>query len=364
MTKIALITDLHFGVRHNSPFFLTKQWTFLHDQFIPYVLDHDIKTIFILGDIFEDRKQLNVMILKKTIEFFSQLESNHIETIVLLGNHDYYWRNNHELNSLTDILKPFKYIRLATEAHFNTFEIDKIQIACCNWLFEYNYDIFHEFIQSTTAQLLLGHFEINGFPIQTQMLCEKAFLNSDHFKHIKRVLSGHFHKRYTYNNITYLGNPYQTTWGENEIKGFHVYELSTDQLNFIANPEKTFHYITYNEQLNITDFDYDIYKDKIVKVYNNYHLDTNVFNNFINKLSKVIYHLDIVATSNEHDNELLTETVNRQNNCNDNNETDQMYELMINYIDNNINTDFDNKNFIKQTIREIYDEATNKLLSG
>ena len=69
-----------------------------------------------------------------------------------------------------------------------------------------------------------------------------------HFSHFDYVFSGHFHKQSTSGNVSYLGNTYQIYWNdEGEERGFHIFDLETQNLEFIKNPNKMFHKIYYDE---------------------------------------------------------------------------------------------------------------------
>ena len=63
--KIAIVTDMHIGVRGDSKIFLDHQERFFSEVFFPYIDEHDIKIIFDLGDTF-DRRKFNIRILIST----------------------------------------------------------------------------------------------------------------------------------------------------------------------------------------------------------------------------------------------------------------------------------------------------------
>ena len=53
--KIAIINDTHFGVRNDHQGFLDYMFQFFDEQFFPYLIENDIKTVFHLGDVFDRR---------------------------------------------------------------------------------------------------------------------------------------------------------------------------------------------------------------------------------------------------------------------------------------------------------------------
>jgi hypothetical protein len=96
--------------------------------------------------------------------------------------------------------------------------------------------------------LCLGHFEIKGFEINKGQFDETG---KDHgtFKNFNRVFSGHYHIRSTLGKISYLGCPYQLTWGDYEDKkGIHIYDLDNNTTEFIENTDSPSHVkITIND---------------------------------------------------------------------------------------------------------------------
>jgi hypothetical protein len=53
MTKIAIITDQHAGVRNDNSVFLDFQQKFYDNVFFPVIEKHGIKTVIDCGDCFD-----------------------------------------------------------------------------------------------------------------------------------------------------------------------------------------------------------------------------------------------------------------------------------------------------------------------
>ena len=109
--KILLLTDLHFGVKSDSPIFHEYQKLFFDDILFPYLDTHSIDTMIILGDVFDRRKYTN----HQTIEhckknFFDVLEIRNIQIHNILGNHDVTFKNTNRLNSPNLLLREYKNI--------------------------------------------------------------------------------------------------------------------------------------------------------------------------------------------------------------------------------------------------------------
>ena len=90
--KIAIVTDIHIGVRGDSKVFHEVQRKFFQEVFFPYIDEHGITTVFDLGDTFDRRKYINYASLQKGKEFlFDELAKRDIDFHALIGNHDTYY---------------------------------------------------------------------------------------------------------------------------------------------------------------------------------------------------------------------------------------------------------------------------------
>ena len=102
--KIAIVNDTHFGVRNDSPLFLQHILNYLQHTFIPYLLENKIDTIIHLGDFFDRRKYVNFNTLASVRkQFVEPLHQHNILMYVTLGNHDTYYRNTNEINSIKEL---------------------------------------------------------------------------------------------------------------------------------------------------------------------------------------------------------------------------------------------------------------------
>jgi metallophosphoesterase superfamily enzyme len=114
--KTAIITDIHFCIRNGSPYYAERYRLFFENIFFPYIDKHNIKTILCLGDTFEDRKNLNILGLKAACEmFFDEALKRDIKIISILGNHDVFFRNTNETNSMDIIESSYKNVYIVNE---------------------------------------------------------------------------------------------------------------------------------------------------------------------------------------------------------------------------------------------------------
>jgi DNA repair exonuclease SbcCD nuclease subunit len=351
--KIAVITDQHFGARNDSIHFLDYYEKFYKDTFFPTLDSNGINTVLILGDTFDRRKYVNFYSLKRTKEmFFDELAKRNIQVHMLAGNHDTYFKNTNDVNSVDLLLKEYNDINVYDEPI--TININDTSICMMPWICPENYEESIQMLANTEADICMGHFEIAGFAMHRGMPSLEG-LNRELFRRFDCVFSGHYHHRSTSDNITYLGNPYELTWQDyNDPRGFHLFDLDTRSLEFIVNPNVMFHRITYDDKENsiteINNKDLNKYTNTYVKVVVLNKTNPYLFDKFMDSLYKV-NPIDITIAEDFTD---LTEGV-------ENDMIDQAEDTMTiigKYIDGIKEEHIDNEK-LKTVLKELYVEALN-----
>lgn len=223
-----MTSDLHLGIGHNDQIWL-DQSVRLIEQIIDECHKRDIYTLTILGDLFHDRKNIYVKTLDTAIRIADLLKKNGIRTGILLGNHDVFYKTENTLNSLA-MFREYDNIDI----------IDEPKIVDDVGFVPWNCDI------NLPVKTLLGHFEINSFPVTNSRMFDKAHYNPSDFSQYEKVISGHFHIPSTKGNITYLGAPYHMTFNDvGSLRGFYVFD--NGDLEFIEFNGIKFYYISSEE---------------------------------------------------------------------------------------------------------------------
>ena len=346
---IALITDQHFGARNDSVHFLDFYEKFYRDTFFPTLEENDVKRVYILGDTFDRRKYVNFYSLKRTKEmFFDPLYDGGYEVMMLAGNHDTYFKNTNEVNS----------IRLLLQEYPNITVIDKPEtdsgICLIPWMCAENFEECIREMERTTADICCGHFEIAGFAMYRGMPSEEG-LDRGMFRKFNHTFSGHYHHKSSDGDIHYVGNPYELTWQDyNDPRGFHVLDLDADTLEFIGNPNRMFHRIVYDDKASsineIMAMELNQYKDKYVKVVVTNKTNPYLFDKFMNNL----YGINPADVTIVEDANLLTEEM--ENDTID--EAEDTLTIINKYVDALQNDGIDNGK-LKNMMRELYVEAVN-----
>jgi DNA repair exonuclease SbcCD nuclease subunit len=231
--KLALLSDIHMGVRKNSEIFLQSQIDFLKNQFVPYLKENNIKNIFWLGDLFDNRSSTNTKIMNSLYDFFENDMKDFISYIIV-GNHDTYYNSSVQVNSLK-FLSNFKHVELIEE--IKTIEIESCKITLVPWITDNN-EFIKEF-RKTSCDVCMGHFNIYGFHFNKFKISDDGF-QSKIFGNCKKVFTGHFHIRNSQKiqdtEIIYIGSPYQLTRNDiDENRGFTVLNLPDLSYDFINN---------------------------------------------------------------------------------------------------------------------------------
>ena len=111
--KICILGDCHLLIRNGAISFNKYFEKFYLNIFFPYLLNNNIKIVIQLGDLFHDRKIVNINGLNYAKKyFFSKFDEYDIKMISILGNHDIYHKNTLEINSPTLVLNEYKNIEI------------------------------------------------------------------------------------------------------------------------------------------------------------------------------------------------------------------------------------------------------------
>ena len=352
--KIALLNDTHFGARNDSPAFLEYFMRFYNEIFFPYLKENNIKTLIHLGDVVDRRKFINF----KTAHTFRQdfmhrLYKEGIDTHIILGNHDTYYKNTNEVNAINElcttydgIKEPWIYDKAVTKNFGGT------DICLIPWICDDNYEHSINEIENSKAQIALGHLEIKGFEMHSGHMNMQG-LEKSMFHRFEKVLSGHFHKKSDDGHVYYLGTQYEITWSDYRCpKGFHIFDTDTRELTRISNPIRMFRKIVYNDKK-------ENYLKKDISEFNNTHIkviveektDVNQFNDFLDRLHNDIstYEVNVIEDSYN---------INSPADVNVLDQGEDTKTFLENYI-NSLDTELDKSKLVAH-MREFYNEVQDK----
>ena len=173
--KIALITDTHFGARNDNVNFNEYFYNFYEGLFFPYLQQNNIKHCIHLGDLMDRRKFVSYRILKDFRERFIQpFNYLKINLHILVGNHDIYFRNTNDVNSLQELLgERHDNIHLYPEAQ--EVDFDGFPILMMPWINPQNEIYSFGMMDETKADTMMSHLEVVGFEMHGGHTSESGF---------------------------------------------------------------------------------------------------------------------------------------------------------------------------------------------
>jgi DNA repair exonuclease SbcCD nuclease subunit len=344
--KFAILNDTHCGIRNSSDIFLDNADKFYSELFFPYLIDNNINHIVHLGDIFDNRKFINFRALHRHRKMFlNKLREYKITMDIIPGNHDTYYKNTNDLNSLKELLGHFTdCINIIMEP--TVMNYDGLDFALLPWIAQDNEAKSLDFIKNTKALYLGGHLDIAGFEMMKGTVNAHG-ISADLFDRFDGVYSGHFHTKSSKGNIHYLGSHMEFFWNDaHDPKYFHIFDTDIKQITPVLNPHTLHHRIYYDDtKNNYMEYDLSQVENKFVKLIVVNKNDLFTFDRFVDRIqARKIHELKIADNFNEfigssvNDDEVeLEDTTTLLNTYVDAVDTDldkdrikvQMYELMI-----------------------------------
>ena len=201
--KAACFTDIHFGLKNNSRQHNNDCENFTK-WFIEEAKEFGAETCIFLGDWHHHRSSINISTLNYSISNLKRLSDNFEQVYFIVGNHDLFYRDKREISSVV-FANEIPKIKVVNEI------LVKDDVAIVPWL------IGNEWkkIQKIKAKYMFGHFELPNFKMNAMVeMPDHGELNASHFGNVDLVFSGHFHKRQTQGNVTYIGNPFAHNYAD------------------------------------------------------------------------------------------------------------------------------------------------------
>jgi DNA repair exonuclease SbcCD nuclease subunit len=334
--KYAIFSDLHLGVHQNSPSWhkIANEWA---DWFISELKSKKINKILFLGDFFHSRSDISVNTLHVASDIIQKFKDFEMKMIV--GNHCSFLKEKTDIHSLS-IFKGYPNIEIIDKPKM--FNIGKRNVLACPWGTG-----IHDI---AICDVMLGHFEIESFKMNTYKLCEHGFTPSSLCKKAPIIFSGHFHLRdermYKSSKIIYVGNPFEMDFGDTEsTKGYYIIDFDTLEHVFYENTVSPKH-----KKIKLSEYDNesDLINNNIVRII----VDKNIDNDELEKYSANIKNKNPISLS--FDNTISFNPVSE--------ELDDEYDLsgidMVKAISDFVDLlDIDNKEDVAKYTTELYKKS-------
>lgn len=338
-------------MRGDSLIFLEHQEKFFSEIFFPKLDEEGIKIVLDLGDTFDRRKYINYVTLKRSKKFFfDELQKRGIEYHAVVGNHSVYFTNTNEINSMDLLLQEYSNFHIYVNDP-KELEFDGVKIMMVPWINKENRESCLTAMSNTSASFLMGHFEIQGFEMMKGAVCDHG-MTKDRFTHFEAVYSGHFHHPSEYDNIKYLGAQYEMNWSDyNDRRGFHIFDTKKRDVEFVANPNRIFHKIEYDDAdmtvEDIAHLDTDSLKNTYIKVIVKNRTNPYIYDLFLTKLVD-----SGAADVKSVEDSLNLESAGVEEILDETQSTDALLHDYVDSLETTIQ-----KNKIKRLIDNLYNEA-------
>ena len=274
-----------------------------------------------------------------------------IDTHVIIGNHDIYYRNTNKVNAIKELCTSADGINepwIYEEA--KVVDFDGTKLLMMPWINPENEADSIEMLKTAEADVCMGHFDLNGFAMNDTMKQSHGHDKSI-VSRFERTYSGHFHHKNDDGQVYYLGNQYEITWSDyKNQKGFHVFDTETRDVEFVPNPFTMFIKLHYDDVLtNYDKFDITEYNQKYVKLVVVNKKDNEMFDRLLERLYNDIsvHELKILEDYSDLSAATVSDDVVEG--------SEDTMNLVSNYVDQ-LKVDLD-KDRLKVMIKEMYIEA-------
>ena len=201
--KAACFTDIHYGLKSGSR---------LHnidcEEFVTWFCEtakaEGAETCIFLGDWHHNRSATDVSTMNYTVSNLERLSQNFEKVYFILGNHDLFYKDKREINSI-EFMRLFPNIIPIRE------RFTEGNVTIMPWLIG---DEWRE-VPKIQSRYVFGHLELPLFYMNAMVqMPDTGQLQADHFVNQEYVFSGHFHKRQSKGNITYIGNAFPHNYAD------------------------------------------------------------------------------------------------------------------------------------------------------
>lgn len=233
MKKVILLTDTHFGCKNNSITWFNSQKAFIENDFIPYIQKAKPDEIIHLGDVFDIRSTVSVMIGEQVREIFSKIAGMTPRFTIIGGNHDYYSPTSDKYNSVSMILRDIKNLHIYSSGV--TIYDHCMYLPWYEWLKFLNNEFSQQQLEDFKACIEEGYIK-------------NVFTHADIWRedipmfHSVNIFSGHIHTPRCEGHLYNLGSCYPLTFADsNQVRGFYEVWFGDDgeviKFDFIPNTQ-------------------------------------------------------------------------------------------------------------------------------
>jgi hypothetical protein len=217
--KAAIFTDIHFGLKSNST---------VHNEdclnFVKWATakakEEGCETCLFLGDWHNNRASLNIVTLNYSLRALEHMNNNFSSVYFIPGNHDLYYRDKRDIQSV-EWAKHLPNVEICNDW------LTAGDVVIAPWLVG---DDFKR-IPKLKGKYMFGHFELPGYLMNAMVeMPDHGEVRREDFNNFEHDFTGHFHKRQTKKNITYIGNAFPHNYADagDDERGLTIIEWGKD----------------------------------------------------------------------------------------------------------------------------------------
>jgi hypothetical protein len=213
--KAAVFTDIHFGLKsnsitHNEDCLAFVKWATAKAQ------EEGCETCFFLGDWHNNRAALNILTLNYSLRALEHMNDNFDAVYFIPGNHDLYYRDKRDVQSV-------EWARHLPKVQICNDWVQSGDVVIAPWLVGDD----HKRLAKKRAKYCFGHFELPGYYMNAMVLMpDTGEAKREDLYGFEHVFTGHFHKRQTAGNVTYIGNCFPHNYADagDDARGMMILE--------------------------------------------------------------------------------------------------------------------------------------------
>jgi DNA repair exonuclease SbcCD nuclease subunit len=195
--KVACFTDIHFGLKGNSPAHLKDCEEFV-DWYIDEAKKAGCETGIFLGDWSHNRNSLNLITLDSSLRCLEKLGAAFENFYWFPGNHDLFYKDKRDVHSSA-------FGRHVPGVTIVDSVMTQGDVTLVPWLVGDEWKV----MKDLKSKYVFGHFELPKFFMNAMVqMPDHGELHAEDFTVPDYVFSGHFHKRQTNQKVIYIGNAF------------------------------------------------------------------------------------------------------------------------------------------------------------
>jgi DNA repair exonuclease SbcCD nuclease subunit len=226
--KAAVFTDLHLGLKSNSIVHNEDCWAFIQWA-TKTAKEHGCETAMFLGDFHNNRASINILTLNYSLRCLEHLNENFDQVFFIPGNHDLYYRDKRDIQSM-EWARHLPNIQICNDWY------SQGDVVIAPWLIGND----HKKLSKLSGKYMFGHFELPGYLMNAMIsMPDHGEVKVDDLQGFEHVFSGHFHKRQTKKNVTYIGNCFPHNYADagDDDRGMMILEWGQSP-EFLAWPDQ------------------------------------------------------------------------------------------------------------------------------